>query len=166
LIVGASTRPHPKPSQSEEAALQGALRYLAYRPRSEAELQTHLRQHGANADAIQRIVERLRRLNYLHDRDFARNAAAKMATQGYGPKRVDGELQAKGVAQGLIRDALEEAFADGVEKKKAQRALSRRYKSADLGDPKQLRRALGFLQRRGYSSEVIYELLHYAGEEE
>ena len=166
MIVGTPTRFHSKPSQSDEAALQGALRYLAFRPRSEAELQTHLRQRGVTAEAIDRITTRLRRLNYLNDRDFARNSAARIAAQGYGSKRVTDELQAKGVAEGLIRNALEETFAAGAEKQNAERALSRRYKSFDLKDPRQLRRALAFLQRRGYSSDVIYDVLNYPGEEE
>jgi SOS response regulatory protein OraA/RecX len=37
--------------------------------------------------------------------------------------------------------------------------LAKRFKNRQLDDQKTLRRAVGFLQRRGYSSKVIFDLL-------
>jgi regulatory protein len=108
----------------------------------------------------ERVVEKLRALNYINDDAFARNwAAARVTARGYGPKRIRQELQKKRISEGLIREAVRETFDQVEERKQAKSLLEKRFKNQQLGDPKILRRAVGFLQRRGYSSQVIFDLL-------
>jgi hypothetical protein len=44
--------------------------------------------------------------------------------------------------------------------------LTKHFKVGDFTEPKSLRRAAAFLQRRGYSSKVVFNLLRYAIEED
>jgi regulatory protein len=105
-------------------------------------------------------LEKLCSLNYLNDETFARNwARSRAETRGYGPKRIEQELRTKGVAPALVREVVGETFGQVDESKKAKSLLEKRFKSKQLDDPKMLRRAAGFLQRRGYSSKVILGLL-------
>jgi regulatory protein len=164
LIDAGSPSSAPQRSEAQEAALQRALRYLSYRPRSEAEVRSHLRQRGCTATAIERSVERLRQLNYLNDGNFARSWAAAKVAGGYGPKRIEQELKAKGVGPAIIRAVVTEAFSEG-EEAHARRLLEKRYRKLELNDDKTLRRAVAFLQRRGYSSKVIYDTLKYSVED-
>lgn len=163
MIAARSTSSPAHTSAPAEEPLQRALRYLGYRPRSEAELRQHLRQRGYDAPAIDGCVQRLRQLNYLNDSNFARSwAASKVSARGYGPKRIGDELRAKGIAPAVIREVVAESFGADEEKQNAKRLLARRYRDLDLKDPKQLRRAAAFLLRRGYSSKVIYEILKFS----
>jgi len=112
-------------------------------------------------------LERLRSLNVINDETFARNwVLSKTQTLGYGPKKVEGELRAKGVAQSLIRAAVSATFAQSDEKETATKLLEKRYHGKNLTDPKILRRAAAFLQRRGYSSNIISDLLGQPMEED
>jgi len=112
-------------------------------------------------------LEKLRSLNYLNDETFARNwARSRTETRGYGPKRIEQELRTKGIGQGLIREIVSETFGQGDESAKAKSLLEKRFKSKQFDDPKMLRRAAGFLQRRGYSNKVIFDLLKYPLEDD
>ena len=149
-----------KPSDSPEKALQLALRFLGYRPRSEAEVRSHLARRGCSTAVAARTLEKLRSLAYVNDENFARNwALSRAESRGYGPKRIAQELNAKGIGHSLIREILRETFAQGHEAQKARTLLKRRFKNQKLDDPKILLRAAAFLQRRGYSSEVVSDLL-------
>jgi regulatory protein len=166
LIDAGSTSSAPQRTEAQDEALQRALRYLGYRPRSEAEVRSHLRQRGYAAAAIEHSVQRLRQLNYLNDSNFARSwAASKVTGSGYGPKRIEQELRAKGILPELIREVISDIFGADEETRNAKCLLERRYKKSDLDDPKQQRRAVAFLLRRGYSSKVIYNILKYSVEE-
>jgi regulatory protein len=112
------------------------------------------------------MLEKFRSLNYLNDETFARNwARSRAETRGYGPKRIEQELRTKGIGQALIRQVLRETFGQLDESARAKSLLEKRFKNKHLDDPKVLRRAVGFLQRRGYSSKVIFDLLKYPLEE-
>jgi regulatory protein len=105
-------------------------------------------------------LENLRSLNYVNDQIFARNwARSRSDNRGYGPKRIEQELRSKGIGPTLIREAVHEAFSPGEEVEKARILLLRRFKDQKLNDPKTLRRASAFLQRRGYRAAVIGDLL-------
>ncbi|HEX4988185.1 MAG TPA: regulatory protein RecX [Candidatus Binatia bacterium] len=156
-----------KPSDSQEEALPRALRFLGYRPRSEAELRNFLVQRGFSTAITERTLEKLCSLNYLNDEAFARNwARSRAETRGYGPKRIEQELKTKGIGQALIREVMRETFGQVDESARANSLLEKRFKSKQFDDPKMVRRAVGFLQRRGYSSKVIFDLLKYPLEDD
>jgi len=147
--------------------VQTALRYLGYRARSEAELRRYLKQRGYLPAAIDAALSRLRSWNYLDDEAFARAwALARAQNRGHGPRRIDQELRSKGVGQALARAAVREAFAEVDESAEAKRLLARRFAAPALKDPRNRAKAAAFLQRRGYSSKVIFDLLGYSTEED
>jgi regulatory protein len=105
-------------------------------------------------------LEKLCSLNYLNDETFARNwARSRAETRGYGPQRIEQELRTKGITPALIREVVAETFGQVDEWKKAKSLLEKNFKSKKFDDPKMLRRAVGFLQRRGYTNKVIFALL-------
>jgi regulatory protein len=157
------TKSKSKSSDSQEEALRRALRFLEYRPRSEAELRDFLVQKGYSLAIAEGMLEKLRSLNYLNDEAFARDwAESRAETRGYGPKRIERELRNKGVAQALIRQVVHDTFDQVDESAKAKSLLEKRFNSHQLDDPKMLRRAARFLERRGYSRQVILDLLDHA----
>ena len=144
-----------------------ALRYLGYRSRSEAEVRRYLSRRGCARDAVDSVIEKLRSLHYLSDETFAHTwALGRAQGSGYGPRRIEQELRAKGIGQPLIRDALRETFDQVDETERAKGLLARHFKDSDLAESKTLRRAAAFLHRRGYSSKVIFNLLRYSIEDD
>jgi regulatory protein len=148
------------PLNSQEQALQRAVRFLGYRPRSAAEVLSYLTRRGYSTAVVEKTLEKLRSLNYVNDKTFARNwARSRSENRGHGPKRIEQELRTKGIGPVLIRETVCEVFAPGEEAEKAKILLARRFKNQKINDPKILRRAATFLQRRGYSADIIFDLL-------
>jgi regulatory protein len=156
-----------RPSAPHRDVFECALRFLGYRPRSTAEVHDHLISRGYSTAAAAGALEKLRSLSYLNDESFARDwAASKFISRGYGPKRIAQELRSKGIPDALIRDVLRDTCEPGRETERARSLLNKRFNSQDLADPKVLRRAIAFLQRRGYSSQVIFALLNYPAQDD
>ena len=106
------------------------------------------------------ILARLRSLNYVDDQTFARNwARSRAETRGYGPKKIGQELRTRGIGEALIQQVIRETFGPGDGSENARKLLEKRFRNKKLEDPKMLRRAAAFLERRGYGREVIVELL-------
>ena len=66
----------------------------------------------------------------------------------------------------MLREVARELFNDMDEAGNAQRILTKKFKGQNLSEPKARTRAAAFLQRRGYSSKVIFDLLRYSIEED
>ena len=156
-----------KESDPEKDALQRGLRFLGYRPRSEAEVQNYLVRQGYSIAVAERTLEKLRSLNYVNDEKFARNwARLRSESRSYGPIRIEQELRTKGIGQALIQEVVGEAFGQGDEAEKAKLLLENKFKNQKFDDVKILRRAAAFLQRRGYSNKVIVDLLKHPIEDD
>ena len=149
-----------KQYRSEEEALKRAFKFLSYRPRSEAEVRGKLNQLGFPRQSIDTALAKLRSLNLLNDEAFARGwARGRAEGRGYGPLRIERELRQKGIAKSLIREVMGETFGQQEGKERARTLLEKRFRGKDLGDRKVLNRAVAFLQRRGYRTSVIAEVL-------
>lgn len=112
-------------------------------------------------------MAKLRSLNYLNDETFARDwARSSSETHGYGPKKIDQELRTKGIGQALIREVIRQTFGPGDEAEHARKLLEKRFRNTKFEDPKTLHRAAAFLERRGYSGQVILEVLKHPFEED
>jgi regulatory protein len=120
-----------------------------------------LLRRGAPENVIDATLEKLCDLNYINDAAFARNwALSRAQNQGWGPRKIEQELRTKGVVPTEIRQVVNATFEQEDELTRAGKVLKKRFSGSDLEEPKTLRRALAFLQRRGYSSQVIFTLLH------
>ena len=61
-----------KEADDVERAREKALSYLSYRPRSETELERYLKDKEFSDRVIEDVIERLRRVELVDDREFAR----------------------------------------------------------------------------------------------
>jgi|ERR1041384_1917401 regulatory protein len=143
-----------------EEVYNRALRFLAYRPRSEAELRARLGRAGFSPQEIEGALAKLRGLKLLDDEAFARSFARdRIENRGYGPLRVERELRFKGVAKAVIAEVLKESFDRERDRARARAILERRFRGRDLSDLKTARRAVAYLRRRGYRDAMIAEIL-------
>jgi SOS response regulatory protein OraA/RecX len=71
-------------------------------------------------------------------------------------------LRSKGIDPALIRTAIAAVFDAGDESRRAKTALEKRFRGVNLKDPKMYRRAGAFLQRRGFSTGIVFDVLRQA----
>ena len=136
-----------------------ALRFLASRSRSEAEVRTRLASRGVVTEDIDAVLERLRELGYVDDADFAA-AVIRSRTEGRarGRRLVAEELQAKGVSEAVVESALSASYGDelAVARPVAERQ-ARRLQGRSFGE---FRQRLGaFLVRRGFEHATAESLV-------
>ncbi len=140
-------------AETRYAALAAALRLLAYRPRSEAELRQRLTLRGAPAAAVDETIARLRDLALVDDEAFARAwVESRDQTSPRGRWLLASELRAKGVP----RQTVQQSLAALNEEDDAYRAGVRRARSMTALSYAEFRRRLGdYLLRRGFGYETV-----------
>jgi len=143
---------------SEADALQRVGRLLVERPRSEAEVRQRLERAGTAPETIDQVVRRLRRSGDLDDGSFARVwVENRMTFRPRGAALLRAELRRKGVASTEIDSALAE-----VDESEAAWAAVRRaaQRWASLDPFARRHKLYGFLQRRGFDTDTIRQVLH------
>lgn len=134
---------------------------LAARDRTRAELCRLLTARGFEQADSEIALDRLREQGYLDDRRFADAwARNRLRRQPMGPHRLRQELNARGVGEDLVREVLRDIYYEEGEEAAARRAMA--SKISRLGPVQAASRAghvARFLQRRGFSTEVIWRLL-------
>jgi len=145
-----------------------ALRYLASRARTEAQVRARLARAGLSSEADE-VVAWLFRLGYLDDAAYAGSRARALVAPGrLGPSLAERRLVAAGVDRGRARAAVEGAVAaaagaaGGEGEVALCRALAeRRARTADLdGLDDRARARLGrFLLGRGFSGAAVARVL-------
>ena len=150
----------PSRSARRPEALDLALGALALKERSVAELRAWLGARGCDPEAVEGAVRRLAELGQLDDARFARSFAEdKRELRGWGSERIRDALEARGVPAGDIAAAL---AADSEEAEVERAAALLADRGAEIADEGGRGRALGYLVRRGYASEVAYAAVRRA----
>lgn len=138
-----------------ERAVQGAIAFVSYRPRSEREVRDRLRKRDFSQPAIDQAIERMRGWGYLDDQAFAEWWVGNRAEhRPRGKRLLAGELRSRGVSSEVVGEVLEEAELDeaGAALELARKRLS---SLSSLDRQTQERRLAAFLGRRGYGWDVI-----------
>ena len=145
-------RPEQPPGDSYDAA----VRYLANRPRSVAEIRRHLRGKRFDDLAIDRAIDGLRARGYIDDEAFARYwLEQRERFRPRGDRALVHELLQKGVARETIDLVLGERDPE-AELKQAREALRRPLAHwLALGEGERKRKVHAFLAQRGFSYDTI-----------
>ncbi len=143
-------------------ARNAAYRLLTFRPRSHAELEQKLREREFDESVILDVLADLERLGYVNDRQFAGQwAAARLRLKGLGRRRIEQELRRKGVPQEIIREAVAEAVPIDEEREAAVKAAEKKLRTMpSVSSDVRMRRLAGFLERKGFSSEITRSIIH------
>ena len=126
-------------------ALEAAMKFLALRERSEAEVRARLRRSCYDGEVIERVMAALSSHALVSDSRFAEQWAYSRSRK-LGKRRVGLELRMKGVSDAYARQAL-----DGITEEEEYRhalALAVRLTRRAQKDPLKIQQAL---VRRGYS---------------
>jgi len=136
-----------------------ALRTLARREHSRAELARKLAPRAESAEALAQLLDALAARKQLSDERYA-EARARQLARKYGAARIRLELRSKGVDEALAALA-----STGGELERARGILARKYRTP-IDSPLERARRMRFLASRGFSHDTIRALLSSDAEDE
>ena len=128
-----------------------ALRYLAGREHSRAELVRKLAPHEEEPGQIERVLDDLQAKDFISEARVVASVINRRAAS-LGGARLRQELQAKGIDPERVRAAVAEL--KDTELERAQAVWRKRFGEA-VTDTKQWARQVRFLMARGFSADVV-----------
>ena len=134
-------------------ARNSAMRLLARREHSRAELRGKLVGRGFENDSVEELLQGLEDQDLLSDERFAMSLIASRAETGYGPKRIDLELRNRGVSEELARETLAKAEVDWGQQVTDQAV--RKFGSDPAQTFPEWARRARYLERRGFGQDAI-----------
>jgi len=129
-----------------------ALRYLARREHSRAELSRKLLPFAASQQLLDVLLSELEGRKLLSNHRFA-EMRVHVLSRKYGAARIRQDLKSKGVPDEIV-----DTVSSAGELERAREILKRKYRSSATTREEWAKRAR-FLQGRGFSSDVIYRLI-------
>jgi regulatory protein len=140
---------------------------LTTAPRTQAQLATALRRRRVPEEAAAAVLARFAEVKLIDDAMFARAwVDSRHYGRGLASRALGVELRQRGVARDDIQAALSELSPD-VELETARDLVARRMPgTAGMPVPARMRRLVGVLARKGYSSGLAYRVVREALEAE
>jgi regulatory protein len=135
-----------------------AVKLLAAKPRSVAELRERLlRRKGTTEAVVETVISRLQEYGYLDDERFAFSYASfKVKQRPLGRRRLARDLKLKKVASEVANEALEMVYAETSEEQLIDRAIEKRLRLR--GRPKnriEAKSLFDHLLRQGFPFELV-----------
>ncbi len=140
---------------SSSPVFASALRFLAGKRLTSAELAKKLQDRGFAPGVIREVVEECKRRRYLDDRTFAQlYVTGALERKPVGPMRLLRDLLKRGIDSGLAREVISEADAD--EEERLERAI-RKLEATRPGD--RFDRLARRLVNLGYTAPAVARAL-------
>ena len=143
--------------ETVNAARERAVRLLARREHSAAELRLKLRQRDIDTTVIDYVVAQLEQENLLSDQRFAQEFVRARRRDRFGPLRIRAELEQRGVGDAAVDTLLRD---DEQDYRAQARALRRkRFGDSPPADAREWQRQYRYLAGRGFTTEQIRHAL-------
>lgn len=143
----------------EEISLKGrALRLLAGREHSRAELQRKLGPHEAVPGELAKALDELEAKGFINEQRVLESVVHRRSAR-LGAARVRQELQAKGLDPLAVAEAV--AGLQGTEEARASEVWRRKFGQAPV-DAAARAKQMRFLLTRGFSAEVVRRVVRGA----
>lgn len=128
-----------------------ALKYLAAREHSRAELTRKLAPHAESAEEVERVLDELETRGFLSAERFAESVVHRKAAR-YGTARLKAELFQHQLPEDITR-AVTQSLRE-TEQDRAQALWQKRFGEV-AQTPAELAKQMRFLAGRGFSGDVI-----------
>ena len=153
----------PREPLNEAALYQYAVKALGRQMRTEVELRRLMAaraEPGDNGDAaVRAAITRLKEHGYLDDRAFAETyARLRQENEKLGARRVQQDLQRKGIRTELIKETVDARYGETNEEKLAREHLERK-RIRKPANEKDTARVMRRLVAAGFSTGTIYKVL-------
>jgi len=140
------------------AATQNGIRMLYSKDRTEYEMRQNLIRKGFDEDTAEGAVMQLKSMGYINDRLYAHKYISdRIKLKPKSKKALMYELQKKGIDREIIAEVLDEFEMD--ESIIAYRIARKKFNKYDISDPLIQKRIFSFLAHRGFSNEIINDVI-------
>ena len=159
-------RKKTEPKTPQDNPWPAALRILARRDYSQAELRKRLADKGFDSERIDTTLQRCVELGYLDDARYALNRATSLMSHGRAVgHRILTDLKQRGISEELAEQALAAAREACDEDALLADLLTRRFPdfSYSTAPAREKRRVINFLQRRGFTIGRIMDQITRKG---
>ena len=129
-----------------------ALDIVSRREHSEKEIKNKLLEKFHAPEIIEQVVLKLIENNLINDVRFAEMYVLIRKRKGFGPKKIQFELMARGIDDSISSLVITE---EGSWKEAAQKAFNKKFKNGASQEFKERNKQKTFLQNRGFSFEEI-----------
>lgn len=159
-----STQTRLTPDEQRARAFQRAVKLLAAKPRTIAELRERLSERTANKAIVEIVIDRLREYGYLDDERYALSyASSKLRQQPIGRRRLKQNLAMKQVDRTVADGVLNQVFAETSEEDLIDQAVAKRNRVR--GRPKtraEAKSLFDYLLRQGFPFELVSDRVRAA----
>jgi regulatory protein len=136
-----------------------ALKYLAAREHSRAELARKLAPHATEASEVDTLLDELQNRGFLSEARYVASVVHRRAER-FGLARIRQELLSKGTPADEMTEAL--STLRSTELQRAREVWRRRFGVAPA-DAREAARQGRFLLARGFGSDVVRQVIRLAG---
>jgi len=152
----------PDAARARERTMNRAVKLLAAKPRSVAELRERLLEKLWTDEAIvDSVIERLKEYEYLNDEQYAGDlAVSRLRQRPQGRRRLEQTLSQKKLDKDVVKEAIDNAFEKMPEDELIKTAIEKRLRLK--GQPQsrdELKKFNDYLLRRGFSFDLIRDHL-------
>jgi regulatory protein len=145
-----------KSAEAHQQAVERAINYLSFRPRSQEEVRRYLRKKETPPEIIEAVLERLQRLDYLNDRSFTSFwVENRERFNPRGAQALRSELRMKGVEREIVDEVVDDEHDEELALRAASRKAALLLQTPSIDYATFRNRLGGFLQRRGFSYEIV-----------
>jgi regulatory protein len=152
-----------KPKPLDETGLREfAMKSLAVRSSSEAEMRTKLERRAIRKTDVDVVMRRLKEVGFLNDARLAEHFAGwRLETQRLGRRRVERDLRARKIAPKVVESAVASAFQGVDEVALLREHIAKRIRrtgkpSFQPGDRKAMASLYRHLMVAGFSPSLIF----------
>ena len=149
-------------SEEKRKAKEYGLNLLSFRGRSIGEMRQRLEERGFEEEIVDSVVKKLKEMEFLDDLKFAREwVRSRMEGSPKGSYGLRLELQEKKVSDVIIHAVLEE-YSEKYDEREVARTLAMKRMRVLANKERGViqGRLADFLARRGFSYNVIKEVVH------
>jgi regulatory protein len=148
------------PADPEAVARKILLDQLSVRARSRKELADRLASKNVPGEVATALLDRFEEVGLIDDEAFARLwVSDRQRSKGLAPRALSFELRRKGIADEVVRAALDEVDP-GMQETAARALVRAKLRSLSrVDDTTATRRLVGLLARKGYSSSLAYTVV-------
>jgi len=148
-----------KEIEAADAAKQVLLRRLSNAPRTRKELAKDLKDKDISDDVANLALDRFEEVGLINDQALASNyVSSQHERKGLGKNALRQQLRAKGISDDVALEAVSQ-ISDDQEFQAAFALACKKIRSLQRDDAKtQLRKIVGVLARKGYSSNLAFRV--------
>ena len=148
-----------KEIEAADAAKQVLLRRLSHAPRTRKELAKDLKDKDISDEVANVALDRFEEVGLINDQALASNyVSSQHERKGLGKNALRQQLRAKGISDDVALEAISQ-ISDDQEFQAAFALACKKIRSLQKDDAKtQLRKIVGVLARKGYSSNLAFRV--------